>query len=311
MILTQVKSKRYAQYAWFLLGYTILIILIGAFVRASGSGAGCGSNWPTCNGEVIPRPERIETVIEFTHRLTSGLMGILIIIMVAWSQRIYGWRHGATRMAAWTLFFTIVEGGIGAGLVKFELVADNASTERAYALGAHLINTLWLLWVQALATWYASGGRPLQWRGKNRQLAYLGAGFLFLMIVGAAGAVTALGDTLFPAETFLEGTAAKFDPDAHFTVKARLWHPTIAILTSAYLLAIFYLLPLFKDDQASRFWRHLCGGLIVLQVVAGTLNVLLAVPIWMQLVHLLLADLLWIALTFVMAVVLQEADRSE
>ncbi len=302
------KSKRYAQYAWFLLAYTIVVILIGVFVRATGAGAGCGSSWPTCNGDIIPRPEQVETVIEFTHRITSALMGVLIIVMVAWSWRVYGPKHGATRMALWTLFFTIVEGAIGAGLVKFELVADNVSTERAYVLAAHLVNTLILLWVQTLATWYASGGRPIRWRNQTPQSTYLLIAFLALMAVGAAGAITALGDTLFPVGSFAEGAAAKFDPESHFTVRARIWHPTMAILASAYLIVLFYYVPLFRDHDPSRFWRHMTGWLVAIQITAGCLNVLLAVPVWMQLVHLFLADAMWIALTFVTTYMLQEPE---
>ena len=125
------------------------------------------------------------------------------------------------------------------------------------------------------------------------------------MIVGAAGAVTALGDTLFPVESFAEGAAAKFDPTSHFTVRARLWHPIIAVLASAYLVVILFVLQPLKDDVATLKWRYFCGAMVVIQLMAGTLNVLLAVPVWMQLVHLLLADLLWIGLSFVTAVTLQ------
>ena len=134
-----------AKYAWFVLAYTVLVILWGAFVRATGSGAGCGSHWPTCNGEVIPRPETLETWIELSHRLTSAFLGILVIGLVIWAWRQHGVAHRVTKGAIWTLIFVIIEGAIGAGLVLLELVADNPSSARAIWMGGHLINTLILL----------------------------------------------------------------------------------------------------------------------------------------------------------------------
>ncbi|MFN8454080.1 MAG: COX15/CtaA family protein [Anaerolineae bacterium] len=74
-----VKLDRFAKYVWTVLAYNLAVILWGAFVRASGSGAGCGSHWPLCNGEVIPRTPQMETLVEFTHRLTSGLALLLVI----------------------------------------------------------------------------------------------------------------------------------------------------------------------------------------------------------------------------------------
>lgn len=70
-------ARRFARYAWFTTGFTVLVILWGAVVRATGSGAGCGNHWPSCNGQIIPWPAQIETLIEFIHRITSGLSGLL------------------------------------------------------------------------------------------------------------------------------------------------------------------------------------------------------------------------------------------
>ncbi len=45
----------FSRYAWGVLLWNVLVALWGAYVRATGSGAGCGSHWPTCNGEILPR----------------------------------------------------------------------------------------------------------------------------------------------------------------------------------------------------------------------------------------------------------------
>ena len=77
----------FAAYAWAVLGFNLLVILWGAFVRATGSGAGCGSHWPLCNGEVLPRAPALATLIEFSHRLTSGVALLLVIGLVVGAWR--------------------------------------------------------------------------------------------------------------------------------------------------------------------------------------------------------------------------------
>src|SRR5690606_20615724 len=107
------------------------------FVRATGSGAGCGSHWPTCNGQIIPRPEHIEMLIEFIHRLTSGLAGVVVLLLFIWAFRAYPKRHLVRKAAAFSLFFVITEGLVGAGLVLFEWVAYNDSIARVISMAVH------------------------------------------------------------------------------------------------------------------------------------------------------------------------------
>src|SRR5215471_14879131 len=79
-----------SSFAWFTLAYNVAVVLWGAFVRATGSGAGCGSHWPLCNGELLPLTSQAQTLIEFTHRATSGLSLALVITLLIWT-----WRHTA------------------------------------------------------------------------------------------------------------------------------------------------------------------------------------------------------------------------
>ncbi|MEM8861474.1 MAG: COX15/CtaA family protein [Chloroflexota bacterium] len=286
----------FAKYAWFVLAYTIVVILWGAFVRATGSGAGCGSHWPTCNGDIIPRPESVETVIELSHRLTSAFLGFLVIALVYFAWRQYGFAHRVTYGSIWTLIFVIIEGGIGAALVLLELVADNPSSARAIWMGGHLINTLILLAFNTATAYWASGGPAFKLRNNPTLAGSITVGLILLLIVSSFGAITALGDTLFPAESFIEGASAKLDPEAHFSVRARIWHPTIGVAAVVYLIVIFWTNEEFWANPTRVFWTKVNIWLLVVQIFGGVVNVLLAAPIWKQLVHLLLADLVWIAL---------------
>lgn len=286
---------RFARYAWITLAYNVAVILWGAMVRASGSGAGCGSHWPLCNGEVVPRAPRIETVIEFSHRLTSGIALLLVVGLVVWAFRGRPKGHPSRKAAAFSLFFMLSEAAVGAGLVLFELVADNKSMARAMFMATHLVNTFLLLGAMTLTAHFASGGAPFRLRNRGWLGGGLGLGALGLLISGVSGAIAALGDTLFPASSLAHALEQDLSPTAHLLIRLRLFHPVIAVAAAvvAFSLALKLLNSRSRPDTDRLAWWTV--GLVVLQILAGAVNVLLLAPIWLQIVHLLLADLLWIA----------------
>lgn len=303
------KLDGFAKYAWGVLAYNLAVILWGAYVRASGSGAGCGSHWPLCNGEVIPRAPQVETMIEFGHRLTSGLALLMVIIMMVWAFKVYTKTHPVRLGAGLSMVFMLTEALVGAGLVLFELVAQDTSTARAWMIAIHLINTFLLLAALALTAWWASGGRPVQLKGRGGLGWMLALAFLAMLFLGASGAVTALGDTLFPASSLAEGWQEKFSPTAHFMVRLRLWHPLIAIAVGAYIIVVFGVINARQPDFLARRMSRVFTVLYFIQLTSGAINVALLAPIWMQLWHLLLSDLLWIVLVLFAAKVFAQPVR--
>lgn len=288
------KSSAFAKYAWFVTGFTVMVILWGALVRATGSGAGCGNHWPTCQGEIIPPPATIETVIEYSHRISSSLDGLLAIGLVVWAWRAFPKGHRVRGGAATSLAFVIIEGLIGAMLVKYELVGENSSVWRAVVIALHLANTFILLAAMTLTAWWAGGGESLQWSSHGNTKWVLLIALLGVMLIGSSGAIVALGDTLFPANSFIEGWEQKFDPAANFLVRLRWVHPLIAVGFGLYVIVI----AAYYGLGEARLKRpaQVLIALVVIQLLAGGVNVLLLAPLWMQLVHLLLADSVWIAL---------------
>ena len=302
------KQKHFGRYTWLVLAYTVAVILWGAYVRASGSGAGCGAHWPLCNGQVVPRPEQIETIIEFSHRVSSGLSGLLVLVMLIEALRLYPKGH-VVRQGAWlSLFFMVAEGLVGASLVLFEWVADNASVARAVATAVHFTNTLFLLTALTLTAWWANGGQRLHWRTQNQRGWLVGIGMVGLIILGVSGAITALGDTLFPATSLRQGIQQDFEATAHFLVQLRVWHPVLAVATGVYLWVASHTLSSGRQGNESRF-AHNLKALVIVQLAAGVVNVLLLAPIWMQLVHLLLADLVLIQFVLWSAVLMAEPEK--
>ena len=286
--------SRLATFAWAVLAYNIGVILWGAYVRATGSGAGCGDHWPLCNGVVIPRDPSVATLIEFSHRITSGFALIGVVVLLVWVWRACAPGHPARRGAVWTVVFMLTEAAVGAGLVLFQLVADNASMARALFMAVHLLNTFILVGWLTLTAWWLSGGRPVSLRLHSGRSAAFAAATFGLLLVGVSGAVAALGNTLYPDGSLAEGLAADLSPTSHFLIRLRILHPTFAVLTSVGLIFGASRLAKGAGDTARRLAGQV-AALSGIQLLAGAVNLILLAPVWMQLVHLLIADLLWIA----------------
>lgn len=297
----------YARLAWGVLGYNLLVILWGAYVRATGSGAGCGRHWPLCNGEVVPQSPTVKTMIEFAHRLTSGVALLLVVGMVVWAWRVFPRRHPARLGALLSLVFIVIEALLGAGLVLLEYVADDTRIARGYWVAGHLANTFLLVGSMALAAWWASGGAPVRPRLRGPVPVVLAATLAGVLLVGMTGAVTALGDTLFPSESLREGVALTHAHDAHVFVRMRLWHPTMALATGLLILVLTWLVHApDRFPPATRTLAALLLAAFVGQFALGVVNFALLAPVSLQLLHLLMADVTWVLLVLLAASVWAE-----
>lgn len=296
--------SRFAKYAWGVLIFNIAVVVWGGYVRATGSGAGCGKHWPLCNGEIIPRPEMIETLVEFSHRISSGLAFLMVVGLIVWASRLYPKGNPIRKAAAVAMGFMISESLVGASLVLFEWVAGNISTARVVVMGIHLLNTLVLLASIALTAWWSSGHKTPEKQPNPQYKTLLYIALAAVMFMSMAGAITALGDTLFPSKSLAEGFEQDFYAGSHYLIRLRVWHPVIATLVSAY---VYFATHTIYNQQKNnlnikKFFRFV-NGLFLLQLGAGLLNLVLLVPVWMQLVHLGLASTVWLALALFTAVV--------
>ncbi|HET9597295.1 MAG TPA: COX15/CtaA family protein [Anaeromyxobacteraceae bacterium] len=291
--------KTLSRFTWFVLAYQLAVVAWGALVRATGSGAGCGAHWPLCNGAVVPRSAATATLIEFAHRATSGLALALVVAVAIGARRVLPRGHAARRAAAASLAFIVMEALLGAALVLFGWVAKDDSAARAWVMSLHLVNTFLLLAALALtAAW--SGEAPAALAGPPGALPlWVGAALVALLLAGVSGAVAALGDTLFPATSFAEGLRQELAPGARVLLKLRVAHPVAALAAAGLAAAVAWLAPRLRPAPHVRAGATALLALLVLQLVAGAMNVLLLAPVWLQLVHLVLADLAWIAVVTV------------
>jgi heme A synthase len=253
-----------------------------------------------CNGEVLPRAPSIEMLIEYSHRLSSGLALLAMIGLVVWAWRAYPPGHRVRRAALVSFGFLILEALIGAGLVLFEYVAANVSVARAYWMAGHLFNTFLLLGSLTLTAWWAGGGAPLRLRGQGALAGMLGIALLSMALLGANGGITALGDTLM--------LTAGITPEQSTIVATlrdlRIWHPALALVVGAIISGAAWQAMTARPGPATRRFGRRVVALFVAQLLLGALNVALKAPVAIQLGHLLLADLIWITLVLLAAAAL-------
>jgi len=287
------RELRFSRWAWLALAYTVLVILWGAVVRATGSGAGCGAHWPLCNGEVIPTPESTKTIVEFAHRVTSGL-SLIVVFALAWAARkTFPEGHFTRKASRLAVVAIILEALLGAGLVLLELVEHDKSVARAISISLHLVNTSFLTGtLVAVAASAQASAQGLTPHFLPRTLVLrqrLQVAIATFLLLGAAGAITALGDTLFRVETLAEGIAMDTSPGAHFLLRLRIVHPILAIGWAVAVIAWMLGMERVRAAKDTAAW-------VAMNLVFGAMNLVMMAPTWMQVGHLLLANMIWISL---------------
>jgi heme a synthase len=295
-------SKALRRFSWGVLVYFIAVILLGALVRATGSGAGCGNHWPLCNGTVIQHSATVNTLIEFIHRITSAVSLLAVAGLVAWSFRRTVSRHMARWTATGSLVFTLLEAILGALLVELGLTAQSQSPLRPVFLSLHLANTLLLVAALALTAHLLDRNSGYRWKDIRVVQPFSAAICIVLvMLVGVTGSLAALGDTLFPVTSLREAIFQDLVMPNGWLVRWRWLHPSLAIVTGVFL----YRLMLRASRRISYRDNRGLAALFLLMLVCvyplGVADVLLLAPVWAQLAHLLAAESLWVVLVVLTA----------
>ncbi|HVF31334.1 MAG TPA: COX15/CtaA family protein [Pyrinomonadaceae bacterium] len=307
---TAPRLSGFAKFAWITLAYNVLVILWGVFLRASKSGDGCGQYWLTCHGEVIPSAPELKTIIEFSHRMTTGPAFLLVLILLILAILKFGKGHPTAKAAIVSFVFIITEVLVGAGLVLTGNTAETLTEARPFWAIGHLINTFILLAALTLTAWFAS--RTTLWRAAiSRKAAVLiSVAVVAMLVVGTSGSVAALSNMLFPSETLTEGIAKDFSATSNVLVRLRLSHPVVSIMTGVYLIFLAGWMKSVAGSADATRWSNVVSILVIVQLAFGAATLLTLGPIIMQLGHLLLADLLWISFVILTAHFLWREDRS-
>ncbi len=293
------RGRRGAErFAWGVVGWNVFVALWGAVVRATESGAGCGNNWPLCNGQVIPVSPTWHTVIEFVHRQTVTVSVLTMILLLVWTWRATakGWAARVFVLIATGLL--VNEAFLGALLVLLGYVTNNRSVGRVVVLSIHLSNTLLMLGAMTLtARLLATRQRWPELRAGGRTAWIAGLGLGATLVVGVSGSLAALGDTLFPASSLRAAFAQDFDASSPWLLRLRGVHPASALIAGAFVVW------LVVRARRAGLWAAAQAVLWLLaaQFALGLADVVLLAPTWMQILHLLGADLYWVALVMLAA----------
>jgi cytochrome c oxidase assembly protein subunit 15 len=300
-------SQALRRFAWGVLAYFIAVILWGAVTRATGAGDGCGNHWPLCNGVLIQHSPSLDTWIEFTHRITSGISFFSVVGLMVWTFRTTVRGHLARATSVASVAFTLVEAVLGALLVKLGLTAQSQSPMRAPYLALHFTNTLLLVAALTLTAHLLSRDRGYV-RGAVRFTAPFAAvtALILLLVVGVTGSLAALGDTLFPAMSLGAALRQDFSATSTWLVRWRWTHPIAAVAACAFLIWLVIKAAQRKMHWDNRWLAALVLALLAAQYLLGILDVLMLAPLWLQVLHLLGADLLWTALVVLAARVMLE-----
>ncbi len=281
------KVESYAKAGLLL---SIASILAGAFVRATGSGDGCGATWPTCKGKIIPALSDTSELIEFSHRSVSGVLLVVTLIIFAKTRKFQ--KDSLVRTVTnYLTFFVIFEALIGAVIVIFEWVGLNSSLPRIVAVPIHLVNTFGLLGSYAIL--YKILQDDLQNIKNMFNKNFLLISSLFLLS-GATGSITALADVLFPSASFVEGFLADFDRTSEVLTRLRILHPIISSTLS--IVLYIYATGIRKKYNVGVKPLQI---LILIAVFLGVINVLSNIVLPLSILHLAIADFLWISYIYV------------
>jgi heme a synthase len=291
---TPSSSAAFSRASWALLAFTLVVVGWGGLVRASRSGDGCGSHWPTCNGEVFPSHPVLKTRIEFTHRVLSGASLAFTVAWAAWAFRRFDKGSWARRGAAAALLLLLVEALIGAAIVLLRLVGADASSSRVVGMGLHSVSTFFLLAALLLTALWTSGTAGPRLTGQRPLSPLLGASLGLVLLLGVTGALAALGDTLFPVKTLAEGFAQDASANAPVLVRLRILHPVVAGFGATVLLATAAAASVLRTSASVRRAALALGLAVLAQLVVGLVNLALLAPLGLQLLHLALADLVWL-----------------
>lgn len=293
------SSNRLTSYSLavlLLVGYSILAILYGAYVRASFSGDGCGTNWPNCGQANFLPSGSLKSFIEFSHRVSAQLI-LPLTVGLYWFTRAKKPEYKETqRWLLWATFFTLVEGAVGAGLIKFGLTAYKDTVHRTFAMSLHLVTTFALLASLAFAALSSVYKERVEFKGQGAVLSIFSFGAFWTVILGISGAISALGTMLRVHDQVLEQALR---PTADYLDRLRVAHPFVAVAALVSIVVCAGLVSAIRPYPMVRKASRVLLGLFAVQMACGLLNIWIKAPVWMQVIHLLLADLIWMALVSV------------
>ncbi|MBC8063749.1 MAG: protoheme IX farnesyltransferase [Chlorobia bacterium] len=289
---------KFATFAWFVLIYNLAAVAWGVFVRASKSGDGGGAQWPLLDLSHEPMNGAFARLVEGSHRVSTSLCGVLAIVLVVMAFKNFPKGHQARLFSSVALGLTLVEGLIGAALVLFGLVTTNDSAARVGVMSFHVISTMLLVSSIALAAMSALGSGRIAFRDNGAIVPISVVTFLGVMVLAVTGAINALSHTLMPVKNVLVQAS---NPDAHWMQQIQPLHPYLSVAVGLFVCIFAGLLAHLRPSEPVKRASKIMVATFCAQLLMGLANIRLEAPIWMQMVHLVLGDILFVSIVVAVA----------
>lgn len=278
--------------------------VLGAFVRITGSGMGCGDHWPRCLGHWFPPLDRVDLVIEVTHRYVAALLtlAILALLLTAWRARHspgVGGPRGVLRPAAGAAVLVVAAALLGAVTVKLELHAGAVLIHLAIAMG--LIAALVLAALRARAL--TAPRLPASLKTRRASVVAAAMAFTTVMMGGATANIAAAASSCigFPHCRSVTVTGTPLG--------VQVIHRVLALVLLLHLLGMVVALRKRAEPEAAKLWAKVALATVVAQILVAAAMVETGLPLQLRLLHQALGTLVWLT-AFAFAAVARQGDSA-
>ncbi len=284
--------------AWLTAFGSYLMLLMGAIVTITQSGQGCGNTWPVCKGQLIPESVSVGTVIEYSHRVVSGGVGFLILILVVWTWIIF-WKEQRLRwLAFFSLFFVVLQGALGALTVVFQ--ADFAK-KAALALhfGFSLISFASVVLLAIELARLTKGEEKTRFPVSSRFRTMLWFYLIYTYLVVYTGALVRHADATMACGYDFPLCGTQLIPSLSSPMGIQMLHRyAAASLWVLMLVLLLVILVKFGERKQLTKTAWLSFILLTLQAVSGVVTVMMGGMLIPALIHTTIISLFFTVLLF-------------
>ncbi|MDQ0206482.1 COX15/CtaA family protein [Alkalicoccobacillus murimartini] len=287
--------------------FVLLVLIQGALVSKTGSGEGCGDTWPLCFGEVVPLNPTMETIIEYSHRIVSGLAGLLVIILAFWAWKQLKHIREARFLAFLSVFMIILQGLMGAGAVVFG--QQPLVMALHFGFSALSLSSVVLLIILSFED-SSKISRPTAPKNSKGLRRYVLGVLLYCYAVIYTGAFVKHTDSTLACAGF-PTCNGKWIPDAFWTVAPQYFHRIFGtIMLISLIILVVWIFRKFPLNRTLK-WLSVLSMLMVIGQFTSGITIVLSLNQYLEvgMTHAILVSLLFTCLAYMTMILLRKPTK--
>ena len=278
----------------------LIVVLQGALVTKTDSGEGCGATWPLCFGEVIPTSPALETIIEYSHRIVSGLVGVMIVILAIWSWNQLKHVKEARLLSVLAVILIIFQGLLGAGAVVFG--QSDAILALHFGISTMSLASVFLLTILA----FEDGKSKLTPQVTKSYKYYLFFVITYCYAVIYTGAYVKHTEATLACAGFPLCNGQIF-PGLSGRIGAHYFHRVAGTVLFVFLVILMiWTIRSFKHEKILLWASILSVVLVILQIISGVSVVFTQNALSVGLLHAVIISILFTTLSYMIMVILRK-----